>query len=285
MRKNTILLFGLGGTGKTVSIMSLLKIPGLKLRILLTDSNTLSGIRAGLQIHDIKLSPGQLIVMSPLQKTDNKKIFSQTTEDHAKYLKLSSKDLFKVEIDSNTRSKYQHFLDIQRGMSDFIGIDFFTKEIVNCGNIGDSTQWDTSCFLAIDGLTTISRAISDETLCGRTNLQIQDYGDIQNKLESFIYKLTTFTDCSVGILAHAKVADAELSAIETISVAIPGTALSGKLTGFFTNSIYCENIDGKRYWQGLAKGRRISISVRDIPEKEKLEPDFSKPEYTFFNDF
>ena len=193
---------------------------------------------------------------------------------------MSGADAMAVKVQTGDRKDYRHYLDIQMGLVDFKGIDYATKEEVNCGNIGD---WGDDTILCIDGLTPISDALWAETKGARIDPIQSDYGAIQNKLNTLISNITQNTDCSILLLGHAKLATDEVTGLEKVSVNIPGNALAGTFPGYFDNVIYAKRTNkGEFVWTGKQIG--VSIVARDIPELDGLIPDFSLKDYNFFGD-
>lgn len=280
MRKNNILLYGLGCSGKSYALATLLKIPGLKLRMLATDRNAIRGLETGIRDYKINLVEGQLIV-NIVKARQSSSIFKKAAVNHQKYLELGGAEAMAVKIERKDRLNYKHFLDIQMGLAEFVGIDYFTKAETNCGNIGD---WDETNVLAIDGLTAINNALWDETKATRVDPIQSDYMAIQVKLNTLINNLTQHTECSVILPAHAKKAVEDVTGIERISPDVPGNALAGRLLGYFDNGIYAHSDSkGNFFWAG--KKLNVETAARDLPAKDGLTPDFSLPEYGFFNDF
>jgi len=160
--------------------------------------------------------------------------------------------------------------------------------------------WDNSLMvynntiLILDSLTSVVEALVEETLANRIAIVLSDYGVVQNNLLTMIIRpLTELSNCSVVMIGHPVLSDdpnanqptAEevKNGADKIQKLYPktfGTKLNETLSSKFSDTIYQYTDNGKYYWCGYKRG--VMTSVRNIPKKDKLNPDFSDKQYDFF---
>jgi hypothetical protein len=234
--KTDIFLYGLPGSGKTVSLTSLLQFPNLKLRVLSTEQNSLIGLRNGLKKYGIKPEPGQLVVQQVVENRGETVLKSEVTRT-VMYHNLDEKEALAQKISSGERKKFAQFLNVQKSLINFVGIDFATKEPMDLGNIG---SWDSNTVFAVDGISAVTRALFAETTGDRIAVNRNDYGTVQKRLETFTTSVLTSTKASVIMLGHAKRAADEVTGVENITPDLPGIALSSSYGQHYTDSIYAD---------------------------------------------
>lgn len=276
--KTDIFLYGLPGSGKTVSLTSLLQFPNLKLRVLSTEQNSLIGLRNGLKKYGIKPEPGQLVVQQVVENRGETVLKSEVTRT-VMYHNLDEKEALAQKISSGERKKFAQFLNVQKSLVNFVGIDFATKEPMDLGNIG---SWDSNTVFAVDGISAVTRALFAETTGDRIAVNRNDYGTVQKRLETFTTSVLTSTKASVIMLGHAKRAADEVTGVENITPDLPGIALSSSYGQHYTDSIYADRNGNNFYWVGFRNG--VLTSPRSLPAKDRLVPDFANKEYSFFQD-
>lgn len=276
--KTDIFLYGLPGSGKTVSLTSLLQFPNLKLRVLSTEQNSLIGLRNGLKKYGIKPEPGQLVIQQVVENRGETVLKSEVTRT-VMYHNLDEKEALAQKISSGERKKFAQFLNVQKSLINFVGIDFATKEPMDLGNIG---SWDSNTVFAVDGISAVTRALFAETTGDRIAVNRNDYGTVQKRLETFTTSVLTSTKASVIMLGHAKRAADEVTGIENITPDLPGIALSSSYGQHYTDSIYADRNGNNFYWVGYRNG--VLTSPRSLPAKDRLAPDFANKDYSFFQD-
>lgn len=293
MSKFTFLLYGEPGTGKSTSVVTLLKPsnlvlnPNLKLRFLCTDPNALLGIEEGITRHGIKLKEGQLLTQ--VVKVSNKQ--GTTSKDRAEefftnFMQLDDSLALKVKTTPTERLKRCLFVRILQGLAAFKGIDMCTKEEVNCG---DFLAWKDDVVFVIDGLTAITESIVDVILGKRILTGLTDYNlFLQIMQRQFILPLTVQGECSVVLLAHAqlgldpttkqpkvKQGDPEKELIRQYYPKTFGQQLNTLLSSYFQETVfsYVDKLSGNYYWAGRKNG--VFTSTRKIPKEVQLKQDFS----------
>ena len=279
MKQEKILLYGLGASGKSSSIATLFKLrkecPNMRVIFLCTERNALSGLNWGLNHYKIKLEPNQLITC--VIRNKKKKAFTNELRALTTYSKQSSAETQQNDKNSNmNKDKYLDFHNIVNGLMAFKGVDYVTKEDVSLGNIGELELED---ILVIDGLTPIMLAIWEVVKGDRVGGNMADYQVVQYWLKKLTKNIIDI-DASVILLAHADRVYDEISKEEKIRVGLDaGTALAGKYSGSWGDTFYAYQAPtGQRYWAGKKQG--VETAVRNLPEQDKLAPDFSL--YNFF---
>jgi hypothetical protein len=195
------------------------------------------------------------------------------------YHNLDEKEALAQKISSGERKKFAQFLNVQKSLINFVGIDFATKEPMDLGNIG---SWDSNTVFAVDGISAVTRALFAETTGDRIAVNRNDYGTVQKRLETFTTSVLTSTKASVIMLGHAKRAADEVTGVENITPDLPGIALSSSYGQHYTDSIYADRNGNNFYWVGYRNG--VLTSPRSLPAKDRLAPDFANKEYSFFQD-
>jgi len=281
MKQEKILLYGLGAAGKSASIATLFKLreqcPHLRVIFLCTERNALSGLKWGLKHYNIKLEPNQLI--TSVIRNKKKKVFTNEFRALTTYSKQSASESQKNDANGNmNKDKYTDFHNIINGMMGFKGTDYVTGEEVDLGNVGDLEKED---ILVIDGLTPIMLAIWEVVKGDRVGGTMADYQVVQYWLKKFTKNIIDI-DASVILLAHADRIYDDIAKEEKIRIGLDaGTALAGKYAGSWGDVIYAYQAPtGQRYWTGKKQG--VEVAVRNFPEQDRLEPDFSL--YNFFKD-
>lgn len=285
--KQSLILYGLPGVGKTVSALSVLKLPGLKVRFLSLDPNAIQGVQHALKIHKIVVEPGQLVVASPPVSTlDNVNDLKNMVAARAEYINSTTKEALAVK----SKDRSPAFLAILKGFNAFKGTDIATGEEVNLDSV---MRWDSDCVLIVDGLTAINEALMEEARgTQRVATTEADYGHAQSGLVRY-FVLTSKMPHSTILLAHAKasntVDDKGNITRTSYRVALPGVALDTQVSAYYSDTIFCYTVTTalgqKHYWSGSAyvePGVMANVVARSIPTKSGLIPDFSLPEYNFF---
>lgn len=285
MQKENILLYGEGGTGKTTTAMSVLKLlpkfPNLKVRFLCAEANALGGIAAGLKHHKIELKPGQLRYMvcrpNALEMVDTGKI-AKEFEDN--FLKKSESDALKVRIETGDRAKRTTFLSILKGMAVFKGIDYVSKVEEN---LGDYLRWDSDTVFIVDSLTSCVDYLVDVVKANRVATVQSDYNHVQTNLMSkIIVPLTEQCNCSVIMLGHPVVGEdqtvrqpkEEENKIMKLYPKTFGQALNNTIVSKFSETLFTY-IDRQDNFYLAGKKEGVATSPRKIPRQDKLVPDLS----------
>jgi hypothetical protein len=268
-----MVLYSQAGVGKTVSTMSLLKIPNLKVRVLALEDNAFSGIEEGLRIHDIKdLEPGRLIISEVRGKG------------------ITSKDTF---IDQTDDSFYQACVT---RLMNFTGNDVVSGEEAKLGN---AMSWDKDSVLVIDGLTMLQFGCHSrgKVKAGNNKDPRAAFFQGQDALVGYIYQLLQQAKCNIIVLAHEAVSDEEAISkhpgLTPIHPALGTRSIVSQFLGRFNVVLYAKyNMQTRQYvWSGEEKGvktitREINVDGKKYNNRpvtlSNLPADFSADCYSFF---
>jgi len=287
--KNNILLYGEGGTGKTSSIISILKLlkknPELKIRFLSAESNSILGIRDGLERFKIKLEPRQLLYMDATPSLETAPTSQQLYEEYYEgFHSVTTKDALSVKTSAMEKTRRKTFIKILKDFAYFKGVDLLTEEVVDCK---DYLKWGPNYVFVIDSLTAICDYLLEEVKGSRILTVMSDYGHVQSNLMSkVINPLCEVSKCHIIVLGHPfesvdpaqkQPKDTELR-ITKIFPMTCGSALNSRLISKFTDVIFAYKRGSRYFWTGNTDG--ISTSTRNFPSKSDLVPDFSL--YKFF---
>ena len=294
IRKTNVLLYGKPGTGKSAAIASLLtskqleQTPKLKVRFLMAETNCLYGLEYGIeQLYKLKLNPGQLsycLVNHKATPRSNMRTIADNFKDN--FQSLSASDAMKVKVDAGDRSVHEEYYKILLATAKFKGIDWVTKEPVI---EGDVLNFDSDTIFVVDSLTTIVNCLVKVVAGARQIAGMDEYKDVQRLLKQNI--LLPFTEimseASLILLGHdhlgkdpdviqpsqREVLKGEADFIMKTFPDVHGQAMN-TIGKYFTETIYAwRDRRGKYLWAGKKEG--VETSVRKLPQKEELEPNFS----------
>jgi len=276
-QRQAILIYGGAGSGKSVSLATLLKVLSkdkkLKVRIFCLEDNSLPAIIRSFQIHGIdSLEEGQLVICTPPQgKIDSASAFQDTTSD----------------------AFYQNILKL---LFNFSGTDVATGKIVSLGNI---STWDEDTVLCLDGLTNFQYAcsfrgkvIATEGKQGKDARAVFYAG--QTTLTNGIKQLLSMYKGHFILLAHDTTSDeaavAKYNGLTSIHPAVGTRSIVSQFCGNFSYVFYAKKIGitNQYFWSLGEKGAYTRDSIDREKCKElkipldKLPADFSHPLYDFF---
>lgn len=265
-----IILYGAGGAGKTVSVVTaLLNMPeGSRMVCLMTERNSISGLEFGLAKYNIEVKPGQLITTFPEEK---KKAFVDF--ERALTLFENQSKTSALRGDSNAtqgKENYGYLNKIIKTLSNFTGTDYATGETVSIGNIGELTSND---ILVIDGLSPLGNEIWNSLVGDKLAISQTDYGPPQRAMYLIFSQLAKL-ECNVILLAHEKEVVDDSGTLAAIKVNTwVGNSSYETMMGLFTDVIYCYRAGTLFKWAG--QRNKVYTVARNIPAKDGLEPNFS----------
>lgn len=276
-KRLAMFLYSQAGVGKSVSLCTLLKIPGIELCILPLEDNCLPAIQEGLRIHGItELRKGQLVIAD----MNNSAITSATTF-----------------VDQSDDSVYQ--AAVQRLMN-FTGTDVATGETLKLGN---ALAWKNNRVLAIDGLTMLQFACQSR---GKVKAASQNndkdprmaFYQGQDALLGYVYQILQRSKAHIVLLGHEAMSDeAQQSKHKSLKNVHPylGTrSIVSPFMGRFNVVLYAKYSARLRKYVWSAQEDGVMTVVRNITTKDKtydgfkvslnqLPADFSFDGYDFFD--
>lgn len=277
-----VLLYGDGGSGKTVSLATLvncLKENG-RLILLMTERNSASGISKGLEIHKIKPKPGQLVFVFPKKK---EKTFGNLAASVKEFQNSSLRQARSGNSDSTEgREKFSYFGDLMNTLNNFIGTDLVTNEEVKVGSVYDLTAND---ILVVDGYTPIVSEVWNSVVGTRLLANMGDYIPVQRIVLEIIRGLHSL-ECGVVMLGHEKLTYKDVQDAKGQTISVPdkiifnagcGEANFSQIMGNFTDVIH-SSTNGTRYVWDI-RNPKVHTVLRNpnFPERDReVEPNFAK---------
>lgn len=269
------MIYSSAGTGKTISAMTALKVPDLKVRVLCTEANALTGIEEALAIHGITdLQEGQLTLAIP--EVDS----------------ASSADAFMTQ---ETDNFYQSIIS---KIMMFKGQDVATGKQVNLGKV---MSWKQDSLFILDGMTMFESACSSRgrkiwaTQAGGNKDPRMAFYKGQDALVGGLFQIVENSGCHVLVLAHQAMSDEVQQEKHKLTKSInPGfgtRSVIDKLAGRFSSILYMRyNRQQKKFvWSAEEKDAytisrgidRTKLKTMGI-NLSNLPADFSHELYNFF---
>lgn len=275
---NKIIIYGSGGCGKTTATVSILKDApaGRRLIYLMTERNSLGGVKYGLEKHGINLKEGQLIYVFPQEK--KRKAFADLERSIGNYTTQSKVTALQGDSRSTEgKENYTYLLKIIKLLGSFTGTDYATGNPVTIGDVGELTSNDV---LIVDGLSPLGSEIWNSMVGDKIAVSQNDYMPVQRTLYGVLSALAKL-DCHVILLAHEREHYGDNgNTLEMVKVNTwCGVSNYETIMGLFTDVIYAYKNGTMYKWAGAKP--KVHTVVRTLPPKDGLEPDFSK--YNFFN--
>lgn len=273
-----MLLYSGAGTGKTISVMTLLKVrvndKPLKVRVLVLEKNAMTGIKEALRIHGItELEEGQLVIATPANDTAATAADFQNQESDAFYSAIISK------------------------LINFKGVDVATGKEVGLGKV---MAWSSDTVFVLDGMTVFENACAARgRKKSKDNNTLKDpraaFYAGQDALVGAIFQIVEQSDCHVVVMAHQAMSDNEQMQKHKLTKSInPGfgtRSVIDKLAGRFSCIFYMRyNAQRKQYvWSAeepdaytISRGvdrqrcKELNVTLNNLPA------DFSHALYDFF---
>ena len=250
------LVYGDTGTGKTVSVATLL-LAGQKVRFLAAENNAVSGIKAGVPIWKAEKFAENLAIMVP----DRPKLSID------KLLKIQEKFII-TPIETQMKSVDPNRKDYTRYLSVIKSFASFRSE--SGEDFGTLDQWEDDVTLVVDGLTIICEAIKQAVIGGKLTTTQPEWGAMQSQLMTLIRLLTEDTRCNVVVLAHPCKETDPILGTQRIYPANLGQALNPLIPTCFTDVIYAERKEKRFVWsldhkQAVTRASHLSLSS-ELPQ-------------------
>lgn len=259
-----ICIMGLGGTGKTRSLGTLVDWAAknqFEVAILFTETGleTLRGywldrnlpIPECLYYHQQTTRP--ISLKSMLSAADS-------------IGKLSYEAVTKM-TDPNRGGENNAFWKILSSCSDFHD-DRTGKKL------GPVDAFPRNRIFAIDSLTELSNAAFKMQVGARPTAAPGDYGVAQNALMNFLRLCTQGIDCPFVLTAHVDRETDQVTQSTKIMIKAIGKALATEIPTLFSDVIYSVREGDKFYWDTAAYG--VDTKTRSLGYRSKIDPDFAQ---------
>lgn len=252
-----ILLMGDAGTGKTMSVATLVET-GIEVFYLSIEQ----GIESlfGYWTDQGKPIPANLHwhkIAAP------KASFKELAASALKVNTLSYESLGKM-TDVN-RHLHNLFIKVNEAFADFPD-DRTGKKF------GAVDSWGPERAIVVDGLTGLSRAAMSLTVGGKPIRNPGDYGIAQGQLEGYLRLICDHCPCWFVLLAHVEKEIDPVLGGNKITVATIGRALPPLIPPMFSDVIYAQREGTKWTWNTAGTG--VVTKARNLPWAEGIEPNF-----------
>lgn len=258
-----ICLMGLGGTGKTYALGTLVDwaaANGFEVAVLFTE-NGLESLLGYFRDHG-KEPPANLFWHQQITKPISLKALVQIADSVGK---LSYEALAK-SVDANRGGENNAFWKILQTCANFID-DRSGK------SLGPVDAFPRNRIFVMDSLTETSNAALKMQIGARPMASPGDYGVAQNNLMNFLRLCTQGMECPFVMTAHV---DRELDGVTQatkIMIKAIGKALATEIPTLFSDIIYTVREADKFYWDTAAYG--VDTKTRSLGYRSKIEPNFA----------
>ncbi len=259
-----VVLMGLGGTGKTFSLGTLVDWAAankFEVAVLFTE-NGLEALK-GYWIDRDKPVPDCLYWHQQVTRPISLKALMQTADSVGK---LSYEALAK-SVDSNRGGDNNAFWKILESCSDF-------KDDRTGKSLGPIDAFPLTRIFVIDSLTELANAAMKMQIGSRPMASPGDYGVAQNNLMNFLRLTTQGLICPFVMTAHV---DRETDAVTQstkIMIKAIGKALASEIPTLFSDVIYATREADKFFWDTAAYG--VDTKTRSLGIRSKINPDFGQ---------
>lgn len=259
-----VCLMGLGGTGKTYALGTLVDwaaLNGFEVAVLFTE-NGLETLLGYFRDHG-KEPPANLFWHQQTTKPISLKALMTTADSVGK---LSYEALAK-SIDGNRGGENNAFWKILQSCSDFH--DDRTGK-----SLGPIDAFGPKRIFVMDSLTETANAAMKMQIGSRPMASPGDYGVAQNNLMNFLRLCTQGMECPFVMTAHV---DRELDGVTQatkIMIKAIGKALATEIPTLFSDVIYTTREADKFFWDTAAYG--VDTKTRSLGYRSKIAPDFAQ---------
>lgn len=259
-----VCLMGLGGTGKTYAIGTLVDwaaANGFEVAVLFTENGleTLLGY-----FRDKGREPPTCLFWHQQgTKPISLKAMLATADSIGK---LSYEALAK-SIDGNRGGDNNAFFKILNSCANF-------KDDRTGKELGPVDSFPRTRIFVMDSLTETGNAAMKMQIGSRPMASPGDYGVAQNTLMNFLRLCTQGIDCPFVMTAHV---DRETDAVTQstkIMIKAIGKALATEIPTLFSDVIYTTREADKFYWDTAAYG--VDTKTRSLGYRSKIEPNFAQ---------
>ncbi len=252
------LLIGPAGTGKTTSLVTLLKA-GLKVRMLATEPSAPNRVLAECAKQKIDSSNFDWHFVSPSVPSWDSLIQSATIVNT-----MTIKDIADMRS-GIAKPDGKQWLEMLNGIQSF-------KSDRNGAILGDATEWGADCAFVIDGLTGISTMSRNLTVGLKPNPAPGEWGIMQSNILNLITKLCADSKCFFVCIAHIEREMNELTGMSNVTVSTLGAKLAPKLPPQFTTVVLARRTGEKFEWSTAASN--TDTKNGDLPFSDGLPPSF-----------
>ena len=259
-----VCLMGLGGTGKTYAIGTLVdwaEKAGFEVVVLFTEN----GLETLLGYFRDKgrEPPPNLFWHQQTTKPISLKALMQTADNVGK---LSYEALAK-STDANRGGDNNAFFKILQSCSDF-------KDDRTGRSLGPIDAFTFHRIFVMDSLTETSNAAMKMQIGSRPMASPGDYGVAQNNLMNFLRLCTQGMECPFVMTAHVDREIDPVTQATKVMIKAIGKALATEIPTLFSDIIYTVRDADKFFWDTAAYG--VDTKTRSLGYRAKITPDFGQ---------
>jgi hypothetical protein len=254
---------GESGTGKTSSILTLLKM-GLKVNVLVTEGNgveiLLDALARERRAHpglDDSLLHWKLVTPSNMD-------YDTMLRKVALSNRLGAGALQALETGLD-RDKYPQFMNMLRSCQNFISDR-------DGSNQGNTAAWGDDTAFVVDSMTGVNQMVVQHVCGMRPTMTQPEYGIVQNHLRD-LYSLWTSLSCFFVMTAHMEKETLPLTGEVKIMASSVGKALAPELPRPFSEVILTE-LKGTQFTWSTSDPRTV-LKSRSLERRSGLKADFA----------
>ncbi len=257
-----VCLMGLGGTGKTYAIGTLVDwaaANGFEVAVLFTENGleTLLGY-----FRDKNKEPPACLYW---HQQGTKPISLKNLVTAAENVGKLSYEALAKSIDGNRGGENNAFWKILQSCSDF-------KDDRTGKSLGPVDTFPAKRIFVMDSLTETSNAAMKMQIGSRPMASPGDYGIAQNNLMNFLRLLTQGIECPFVMTAHVDRETDQVTQSTKIMIKAIGKALATEIPTLFSDVIYAVRDGGKFTWDTAAYG--VDVKTRSLGYRAGIEPNF-----------
>lgn len=254
----SILLFGAPGSGKTTSLITLLKA-GIEVFVIITEPNGLDSLLDACERLKAPIDKLHWRVIMPSP------VAIEVLKEQARLINTRSyEDLTKIKGDPSKRSMLQ-WMKILETLENFVD----ERTGASYGNIG---CWGPDRALVIDSLSGLNTMARDWNVGAKPMMHEGEYGVAMHMIQRLINTCTAL-DCFFVLIAHVDRTVDPIKGGTTISLLTLGKKYTPPIPAPFSEVIYAYKDGAEFWWSTATKG--VDTKNRALPISEKLKPDFA----------
>ena len=259
LRPPSTLLIGGSGSGKTSSIVTLLK-SGIAVRMLATESSAPNRVLEEARKRSIDSSRFDWQFVSPTPPS-----WDSLLEKARIVNQLALKDISELK-GGIAKSQGKQFIAFIEALNDF-------KSDRTGASLGDISTWDADTAFVIDGLSGLSEMSRNLTVGWKPNPSPGEWGVMQSNILDVIRKLCSDLRCYFVCIGHIEREQNEITGMTNITVSTLGAKLAPKLPPLFTNVILSKRLAALYQWSVANSG--VDTKPGDLDFRADLPQDFS----------